>query len=519
MWNFIAHELGFLGRDANDGHDRLSPDSTQTIILRSLATLLLVALGTIVIALFDLLLPFLNVNVVTVAYLIVVLVAALWWGIGQAVLAAIAGGLAADFFFYPPIFDFRIEDPQNIADLISFLIVSFVCGKLAGNLRQREREIDDLYRYSKRLATCFTTTDLIEATQQYLSECLGRSALLIEGKIVNEKSVEDIGLPRAMRSAAADMLSRNALGTLTIVDYATHHLWLLWGVALGGTAYVVCVDLGAGTLGGRRSIERRIDAILTETEENLARLDLTNAIEGHKAQAQAETLKDALVATLTHEFRNPLVSILGATSVLDEMARIREDTQARSLVGTVHDEAARLNSDIKNLIDAARITAGVEQPAPILADPVDLVRAAMAQKSEQLAAHRLDVSLAADLPLVRVQPAVIENAFAQLLDNAAKYSPAGSTIRIGGHVEEDSVVLTVSDQGVGFTAEEHPQAGQRSFRSTRHAGAIPGSGLGLWIANTFVVANSGRLEIESAGPGLGTTVRIRLPAARAADLT
>jgi len=184
------------------------------------------------------------------------------------------------------------------------------------------------------------------------------------------------------------------------------------------------------------------------------------------------------------------------------------------LVGTVHAEAARLDSDIQNLVDAALITAGVNQPNRELTDPVDMVRAAIDQKSPRLAAHRLEVSLESDLPLVRVQSALVENALAQLLDNAAKYSPAGSTINLDGRAERDWVMLSVTDQGAGLTTNERRRVGQRSFRGARHAAAVPGAGLGLWIANTFVTANGGKLDAESGGTGLGTTVRISLPAVR-----
>jgi K+-sensing histidine kinase KdpD len=145
---------------------------------------------------------------------------------------------------------------------------------------------------------------------------------------------------------------------------------------------------------------------------------------------------------------------------------------------------------------------------------VDMVHAAIDQKSDRLAAHHLEVSLAPNLPLVKVQSALVENALAQLLDNAAKYSPAGSTIKLDGRAVRDWVMLSVTDQGAGLTPDEGQRVGQRSFRGVRHAATVPGSGLGLWIAITFVTANGGKLDAESSGSGLGTTVRISLPAVR-----
>jgi len=453
-------------------------------------------------------------HLISIVYLIPVLIAALRWGIWPALVAAVAGAMAADFFFYPPLYSLWISDPQNIADLIVFLVVALVSGSLAASLRQRERRLHDLYGFSRRLAACFTTADLIRATQDYLSQRLGRPAQLIERKYVENELPEDANIPRNVVRDAKALIAHNGRVAHTVFDAASRHTWLIRAVSLGPIEYVVFADLGRSALGAKYMLNRRIDSILSDAAENLGRLGLAEAIEEFRVQAQSDALKSALVATMSHDLRNPLVSIMGAASVLDHMSAIQQDVQARSLVETVHGEAARLDSNIKNLVDAARITTGAERPPPELTDPVDLVRAAIEQKKAQLAGRRVDVSLASDLPMVRVQAALIENALAQLLDNAAKYSPPGSTIEITGRVDQDWVVLSVRDRGVGLTPDEQSHVGRRSFRSARHTTTISGSGLGLWIANTFVAANGGKLDAESAGPGLGTTVRIRLAAAR-----
>jgi K+-sensing histidine kinase KdpD len=474
-------------------------------------TLLAVTLATAVIMVFRGLLPVLNI--VTIVYLVPVVMAAVWWGVWAATLAAVTGALAADYLFYPPIYSFRIDDPQNIADLIVFLIVGLVIGNLTGDLRQREREIRNLYGYSKQLAACFTIADLIRATQDYLAKRLGYPTVLIGCKDVEDETVAGADVPSNVRRGARTVIARSEITAETVFDPAARRLWLVRRVSLGTEDYVVFVDLGSGLVGGKGALNRRIDAVLTEAAENLARLDLARAIDQARMQAQSEALKNALVTTMSHDLRTPLVSILGAASVLNQMTEINSDARARSLVDTVHDQAARLDSDLQNLVNAAHITTGVAPPNRQLTDPVDMIDAAIEQKRTQLADHRLEVSLASDVPLVEVQSALIENALAQLLDNAAKYSAAGSIITITGSVDRDWVVLAVSDQGAGLTADERRNVGQRSFRSDRHA-MVPGSGLGLWIAGTFVAANGGSLSAESAGAGRGTTMTIRLPAMR-----
>jgi K+-sensing histidine kinase KdpD len=480
-----------------------------TLILGA-KTLLLVALATLIIVIFRTALG--AVNLVTIVYLLPVLVAALRWGTWPAIVAAIAGAMAADFFFYPPLYSFWISDTQNIADLIVFLIVAVVGGNLAADLRRREQEIAGLYRFSRRLAACYTMSDLIRATQSYLSESLGRPTVVIEGKLLEDDSALDTGVPREVQSSARAMVSHGDFTDQRIFDAATRHVWLARPVSIGATRCVVLVDLGTSAIGTKRHLNRRIDAILTDAANSLVRLDLGAALEELKLQGQSDTLKTALIATMSHELRNPLVSIVGAASVLEQITKVWQNNRARLLVETVRDEAVRLDDNIKNLIDAAVITTGAQGPGAELSDPVDMVRAAIELKRTQLAGHKVEVFLAPDLPLVRVQSALMENALAQLLDNAAKYSPASSTIKIEGRADKEWLTLSVSDQGAGLTAAEHTNVGQRSFRGARHA-AIRGSGLGLWIASTFVAANGGRLDAESPGPGLGTTIHIRLPTA------
>src|SRR6202012_470829 len=112
---------------------------------------------------------------------------------------------------------------------------------------------------------------------------------------------------------------------------------------------------------------------------------------------------------------------------------------------------------------------------------------------------------------VNVDSGLIEESCGQLLENAAKYSPSGSTIIVGAMRRQNDVVLAIADQGVGITADERPQLGRRLFRSQRHQASIPGSGLGFWIASIFVGANGGSIDISSPGQGLGATASIILP--------
>ena len=123
----------------------------------------------------------------------------------------------------------------------------------------------------------------------------------------------------------------------------------------------------------------------------------------------------------------------------------------------------------------------------------------------------MQLDLDSNLPIVHVDPAQVHQALVQILDNAAKYSNAGSPIDVTARPNGQAVVLSVHDRGAGLTENERLQVGERFFRGPRHAANTSGSGLGLWIANAFVSANGGKVEVESEGADRGTTVSIHLP--------
>jgi two-component system, OmpR family, sensor histidine kinase KdpD len=197
--------------------------------------------------------------------------------------------------------------------------------------------------------------------------------------------------------------------------------------------------------------------------------------------------------------------------VLANAPALASDQRLLGLAGVVRTEAQRLNSDIQNLLDATTITRQQVRPKPQWVEPVDIVNAAIEHRRWRLSGHPVAAELDSNLPIVHVDPAQVEQALIQILDNAGKYSPDGAPIRIAAQARRQAVVLSVHDCGSGLTAEEKAQVGERFFRGPRQATNTSGSGLGLWVANAFISANGGTLEVESEGAGRGTTVSIHLP--------
>jgi K+-sensing histidine kinase KdpD len=490
----------------------------RTEILPLLMSLVCVGVVTAVLLLLD---QAVAVNLVPIAYLIPVVIAATQWGIWPATLASIASMAAADFFFFPPIYSFEVEDPQEVIDLLLFLVVALVSSNLASRLRQetktlrrRENEIQNLYEFSRRLAACFTVSDLISAIQNYLSRALGQPAIFhvarTDGHFEPPKSGS---MPEAVREGVASMTAAIGVPSRTIIDTPTQDVWLLKAVGSQTAIHgLVAVNIGSGSCKIIDIRTRRVEAILEEVCLTLHRIDIEKAMEDARLRLQAQLLRDAFHGTLSHELCSPLAAIQGSASVLDSMPQIQGDNRARSLVEAISDEVAELDGFIRNLLNATRVTAGGVNPRREWTDPKDIINAALRQRARRLAAHKIETRFAGDLPLVEVDSRLIEESCGQLLENAAKYSPSGSTISVDARAEQGQVVVLISDKGVGITPDEQQHVGRRSFRSQRHQATISGSGLGFWIASTFVAANGGTIGISSPGQGLGTTASITLPA-------
>jgi K+-sensing histidine kinase KdpD len=463
-------------------------------------------------------------SLVPIAYLVPVIIAATRWGIWPATLASIASMAEADFFFFPPIFSFQVEDPQEVIDLLLFLVVALVSSNLASRLRQetetlrqRERDIHNLYDFSRRLAACFTVSELVSAIENYLSQTLGQPAVFFAAKTDAQLEPPRSGpVPKVVKERAVLAIAAADRSARSVVDASTQDAWLLRMVS-SETAIlgVVAINIGVGSTETLENRTRRVEAIIEEVSLTLQRIDIEKAMEDARLRLQAQLLRDAFHGTLSHELRTPLATIRGSASVLDSIPLIQKDTRARSLVEAISDEVTELDRFIQNLLNATRVTAGGVTPHLEWADPRDIVNAAIKARSRRLSAHNIETEFADDLPLVHVDSGLIEESCGQLLENAAKYSPSGSTILVSVKSRHDDIILSISDQGVGITADERPQLGRRLFRSQRHQATIPGSGLGFWIASIFVGANGGSIDIASPGQGLGATATITLPGSAA----
>jgi two-component system, OmpR family, sensor histidine kinase KdpD len=322
----------------------------------------------------------------------------------------------------------------------------------------------------------------------------------------------DAAVPEPVRAAITDVQRGHSIEANVTDD--TGNVWHVRRVSQKTPDFgVIAIDLGRVPADAAADVHQRVNDMLTDAADTLERLDVAHALDQAKMRSETELLREALIGSVSHELRTPLASILGAATVLSQSPAVVNDARLTSLASVVRDEAERLNNDIQNLLDATRISREQIKPRMEWIEPADIVNSALERRRRRLNGHTVSLDLDSNLPFIYVDPVLIEQAFAQVVDNAAKYSPAGSTITVAAKRNGHGLVLSVRDTGVGLTEEENAQLGDRFFRGARHASNISGSGLGLWIAKAFVSANGGRIEADSAGINLGTTIAIRLPVA------
>jgi K+-sensing histidine kinase KdpD len=462
----------------------------------------------------------------SILYLIPVVISAMCWGVVPATIGAVASAAASDFFFRQPFYSFAISEPREVIDLALFLFVALVTGNLTGKLRRevdasrrRENEIRNLYRLSRRLALCSTASDLVEAIQEYLTSHLGCRAFLI--RLPNESaesdmSIDDHFISTRVRAEAAEMIAERDSSSRLVFDPHLDNLWALKSITTKVIDHgVLAVNLGNHSPDETNQLNDRVETILSEAAVTLMRIDAVTAFANANHRLQLDFLKTAVIGSVSHELRSPIASILGSASVLDGMPSLQNDQRVRSLVDGMTREAKRLDNDIQNLLNAMRITDTGIKPVMEWTDPGDVVAAAIRQRSHRLGGHELTLDVSEQLPLLKLDSGLIEQAIGQVIENAAKYSRADTSISIRVKIDAEELIVAVTDEGIGLMPDEAPQIFKRAFRGHREIGTVPGLGLGLWIARIFIVANGGSIDARSLGPGRGTTVTVRFPVSAA----
>jgi two-component system sensor histidine kinase KdpD len=442
-----------------------------------------------------------NTTTAALTYLLLVLGAAVLWGLPEAILASVLSVLCLDYYFLPPVPSFGIDDPQNWVAWGTFLITALVVSQLSTRLKkraqeatQRQREIERMYALSCRLMQGSAANALAQGIPGQVAEIFGCPGVAFFDGLSGQ--VHRMGSAAEISDAALMDVSGSANSPR----------------AVGGHATLVAVNLEATAIGSLGFSDAAISAPAMQSIANLVALAM-DRVRKQEAAAQAEgarrhqEMKSMLLDALAHEFQTPLTSIRAG---IDAMLAESPGRDQREWLEIMNEESGRLSAMMTEAIQMARIEAGHVDLDRQMHTVEDLVYSAL--EKEMAEGSQIEIDLPQGLPPVSADAGLIRLVIRQIAGNALKYSQPGAPITVRAHAAETGVAITVSDRGPGIPAEEQRQIFEKYYRGKQGRGHLTGMGMGLPIARQVVEAHNGRVWVESQ-PGEGATFSFTLPLA------
>jgi len=458
---------------------------------------------------------------ISVGFLIAVMLIAMKLGRGPAIFASVASFLSFNFCFAEPRFSLAFDDPQFILTIFFFLVAAIIVSNLASRVQAQvdtaklsSRRTSNLYEFSRKIAAAATRDDVLWAVVHHVAATIHGKSLVMQpadGRLsiaAGYPPEDQIGDKDA---AAADWTWANGRPagrgstTLPTADW----LFLPLRTARGPVGVLGIQMEGQDFLGPEDS--RLLETLADQAAVALERTSLVADVEAARVSAETERLRSALLSSLSHDLRTPLVSILGAATSLIKYDENLSSSDRGELAHTIQDEAERLNRFVQNLLDMTRLGSGSMKPNADWADLNDIIRAAAKRAEKLLQRRQVRIDIDPSIPLLHVDSVLVQQVFFNLLDNACKYSPAGSTVTIWARAKEDQVLIEVCDQGAGIPEADREKVFDMFYRVQAADKQTAGTGLGLAICRGIIDAHGGTINAEPGLNGAGTCVVITLP--------
>jgi len=444
----------------------------REVAIRVLLSGAAVAFVTAAIALLERFVPVLSLGAL---YIFAVLPVALLWGLSYAIPVSVASMLAFNWFYLPPVHTFTLADSRNWFALTVYLVTAIVVSDLAARSRRRAREAALLAQIAHTLLERGGVAGELDEIAEGAATALGAGSARIALSADVAPNSGEVGRPLEAggRRIGTIFLRRERRGSTAARRHVLPPLASMLGVALD-----------------REALER--DAVEAE------------------ALRRSDSMKTAVLRAVSHDLRSPLMAISTAAGTLQRFDETLSEADRQELLETIVVESDRLDHLVGNLLDLSRLQGGALQPDRRLCNLEDLVTEAIGELGDD--GVRVEVIRTDTTPFfVSVDPGQIERVFANVLENALKYSPVGSRAHVTIESLAGEVFVRVQDSGPGLAPSELIRVFEPFHRGSSSAGTR-GAGLGLAIARGFADANGCRVWAEAGAHG-GATFVIAIPKA------
>ena len=471
--------------------------------------------------------PYLDLVNIVLIYLLPVLVSAVRWGRGPAFLSSFLGVLTFNFFFVPPIFTFEVSNVQHLLALIIFFVVALVTSTIATRLRdemrkatEREQRTLALYELSREIAARTDLDQVLKTFVDRVAETINGTAVLLihnqDTDAMDQIASTGDGAPfdeNEYAVARRVMEQGRPAGKGLGIFEGERSLFFFPVKAEDKTLAVL------GVRPGNEDVARFTpeQTQLVETVCNLAaviivRLQLAKEAEHAKWLEESEKLYRTLLNSISHDFRTPLASIMGAVTSLIEEQDIYTPETREMFLQTIREEARRMNRFVENLLDMVRLESGTLKLNMKWCDIQDIIGVVLREMRDTLAGHPVSVDIPPDTPSVLADFILIEQVLINLLENAAKYSPPDMPISISVNRKDKEVIVAISDAGLPIPGTESEHVFDKFYRqnSSKH---VSGTGLGLFICKGIIEAHGGHIWIDPS-PGSWQQVQFFSPCKR-----
>ena len=462
-------------------------------------------------------LPLPNISLV---FLAAVLLVAVRSSLGPSLVCAALSFLTYDFLFIPPNFSFAIQREEDVLTLLFFLLMAALTGNLAARqrrqlqaLRDTQEETSELLDLSRKLTAATDRQAVISAAAHHLEGWSDLDLCLVNRDGHGGWKVETGGpltFTEAERAAADwawqhDQPAGKGTGTLPFGG------WWWWPLSSEeGPLGLLGVSAKPGQeLSGQR--RRLLIALSQPLAQALARAQLAQELESARLHGETEQLRSALLASVSHDLRTPLTSMRGSIDSLLALGEAIPLEDRRELLEGTRDEAERLDRYIQNLLDMTRLGHGALKLARDWVSPGDIVGSALGRLRAVLTPLQVSIDVPPELPLLYVHAALIEQALVNVLENAARFSPAQGHLQVSAGVSDNQLFFAVADEGPGIPEDERAKIFDMFYTAARGDRGGQGTGLGLAICQGMVGAHGGHISVADGIDGRGTCITLFLP--------